>query len=117
MDKLFVETKYIGALDLPSDLIKALPDVVMISTTIQYIDFLQEIKHRLSLYGKEVHFFNSLHGKFLGQMLGCDNFKVKRQVDAFLYIGDGEFHPRALLVNEKPVFVFNPLSDRWKRLD
>jgi len=116
MERLFVETKYTGEISLPKDLISELPEKIMVATTVQYLNQLPEIKRKLSAYGKEVSFFRSIHGQYAGQILGCDNFKTGLDVDGFLYIGDGEFHPRALLVNEKPVFVYNPLSEEWKKL-
>jgi len=49
-----------------------------------------------------------------GQILGCnvENAKeVAEDVDAFLYIGSGMFHPGAYLREiEKPLFVANPYS-------
>ncbi|MFH1682664.1 MAG: diphthamide synthesis protein [Candidatus Woesearchaeota archaeon] len=113
MQRAFIETKYKGEIRLPKDLIEKLPKKVMLSTTIQFIDQLPEIRARLSAYHKEVFLFQSIHGRIPGQMLGCDNVKVRQEVDCFLYIGDGMFHPTALLVNEKPVFFYNPLSEKY----
>jgi len=115
MEKLFIETKYTGKVELPRDLLDNLPQKVMVATTIQFIDSLKEVKSRLAAFKKKIFFFTSIHGRYTGQILGCDNFKVRQDVDCFLYIGDGEFHPRALLVNEKPVFCYNPLSNRWSK--
>jgi len=116
MEKLFVETRYSGEVVLPKDLIKELPERVMAASTVQFIECLSGIKKKLEAYGKKVYLFRSIHGRYNGQILGCDNFKINEEVDGFLYIGDGEFHPRALLVNEKPVFFYNPLSEGWRKL-
>ncbi|MCH7902490.1 ribonucleoside-diphosphate reductase subunit alpha, partial [archaeon] len=61
------------------------------------------------------------------QILGCDiyhgNYKLKIDVDAFLYIGDGKFHPRAILYSEddsktnREVIMFNPISNTMEILD
>tara|TARA_Y100000310_G_C20376382_1_gene665959 strand:+ start:34 stop:684 length:651 start_codon:yes stop_codon:yes gene_type:complete len=115
MKKIFIETKYQGTVDLPKDLLNDLPQKVMVATTIQFIDCLREVKEKLSAFGKEVYFFQSMHSRTPGQILGCDNFKIKSGIEAFLYIGDGEFHPTALLANELPIFCFNPLSEQWKK--
>ena len=115
MKKIFLETKYTGPLDLPKDLLSSLPKKVMVATTIQFIDYLREIKEKLSAYGKEVFFFQSMHSRTPGQILGCDNFKIKPGIEAFLYIGDGEFHPTALLANKLPIFCYNPLSEQWNQ--
>ncbi|MBR9683585.1 2-(3-amino-3-carboxypropyl)histidine synthase [Candidatus Woesearchaeota archaeon] len=116
MEREFIETRYDGEMDLPKDLISELPSKIMVATTVQYLSQLPEIKRKLSAYDKEVSLFRSMHGQYAGQILGCDNFKISFDADCFLYVGDGEFHPTALLVNEKPVFVYSPLSEKWKKL-
>ena len=116
MKKVYIETKYTGPVELPKDLLQDLPTKVMIATTIQFVDYLPDIKNKLAAFGKEVHFFQSRHCRTLGQILGCDNFKIKPGIEAFLYIGDGAFHPTALLANELPIFCYNPLSGLWKKL-
>lgn len=116
MERLFVETKYTGEAGLPKDLISKLPEKIMLASTVQFVEHLIEIKRKLEAYGKEVFLFKGIHGRYNGQILGCDNFRIKSDADAFLYIGDGEFHPRALLVNEKLVFCFNPFSKEWESL-
>lgn len=118
MEKLFIETKYKGKIEIAKELIKELPGKVMVASTVQFVEHLGEIKKKLEAYGKEVYLFNSRHGRYSGQILGCDNFKLGSYYPAegFLYIGDGEFHPRALLINEKPVFCYNPFSGEVKRL-
>jgi diphthamide biosynthesis enzyme Dph1/Dph2-like protein len=116
MKKVFIETRYTGKIDLPKDLISELPEKVMLASTVQLIEHLPEMKSKLTAYGKEVFLFKGIHGRYSGQILGCDNFKIKGEVDGFLYVGDGEFHPKALLVNEKPVFCYNPFSEKWGKL-
>ena len=116
MEKVFIQTKYQGNLDLPRDLINQLPTKIMVATTIQFIKYLPEIKSKLSAYGKEVFFFQSAHSRALGQILGCDQFKVRPGLDCFLYLGDGLFHPKALLINQLPVFCYNPLTNQWNKL-
>ncbi len=114
MEIFNIEAKYKGEIKLPRDLIEQLPNRIMLAMTVQFIDFLPEIKKQLK--DKEIYLFKSRHGLYPGQILGCDNFKVKEEVQAFLYIGDGLFHPKALLVNEKPVFIYNPISEEWSKL-
>ncbi len=51
-------------------------------------------------------------GKFYaGQILGCDISSAKEieeEVDAFLYIGSGKFHPLGIaLETKKPIYVLN----------
>lgn len=109
-----IEAKYKGEIRLPKDLVKELPLKVMLCVTVQYIDFVDDLKRQLR--SKEAVLFKSRHGQYPGQILGCDNFKVSKEIEGFLYVGDGMFHPKALLINEKPVFAYNPLSEKWSRL-
>ncbi len=50
-----------------------------------------------------------------GQVLGCDVSAAKRikdQIDFFIYIGTGEFHPLGIaLKTKKKVIVANPLTE------
>ena len=68
-----------------------------ILTSIQHMELLSDIKSMLEGQGKE-----AIIG---GQMLGCwtaNADKIKEMVDAFLFVGSGEFHPLAL--SGKPVY-------------
>lgn len=76
---------------------------------IQFIDSLKNVKEFLENKGKTVKIGK---GKFNpGQILGCDISSAKeieKDVDAFLYIGSGHFHPLGLaLQTEKPVYSLN----------
>lgn len=117
MQRLFMETKYQGNLELSKTLIKKLPHQIVLAMPIQFLDFQEEIKKQLISAGKEVTLFKSLHGKYPGQILGCDTFEFKleknKKFDAFLYIGDGKFHPTALLYNnKKKVYCYNPFTEK-----
>lgn len=81
--------------------------------TVQHIEGTEAVIHLLRSIGKEV-----LTGKpgghiqLQGQVLGCDYTaakSIKDQVDAFLYVGGGDFHPLgAVIATEKPVIVADP---------
>lgn len=49
-----------------------------------------------------------------GQVLGCNASaaeKIKEQVDAWLFVGSGEFHPvQVALKTSQPVWLWNPVS-------
>jgi 2-(3-amino-3-carboxypropyl)histidine synthase len=53
-----------------------------------------------------------------GQILGCrQENALKLDVDCFLYVGSGRFHPLGVaLKSDKPVFVLNPLSGQLDRV-
>lgn len=121
MPRLFIETKYQGKLELPKSLLQKLPLKIVLAMPIQFLDFQEEIKKQLISAGKEVNLFQSRHGKYPGQILGCDTFEFKleknKRFDAFLYIGDGKFHPTALLYkNKKKVFGYNPFTEKTEVL-
>lgn len=75
-------------------------------TTSQHLHLLGEASDYLAKEGK-----TPVPG---GQILGCSVKNAKRiakDVDAFLYIGSGMFHPGAYLREvEKPLFVANPYT-------
>ncbi|RLI92362.1 MAG: hypothetical protein DRO94_04145 [Candidatus Altiarchaeales archaeon] len=83
-----------------------------IVTTTQHINRLEEIMKFL----KE----NGMDPIFCGRILGCNVenlIKKSKNVDSFLYIGSGKFHPLGLSIKtEKPVFFANPLSNSFGRI-
>ena len=111
--KLFhIATTYDGEIVLPKPLIDQLPKTLMLTGTVQFTKQLPSIKKQLETAGKKVLLFQGVHDEHAGQMLGCDIFQEKRVKEAYLYIGDGLFHPTALLYdNPQPVFYYNPFSE------
>lgn len=84
---------------------------------LQFLDSLEKAKKFLENEGKIIKIGK---GRFNpGQILGCDISSAKtieKEVDAFLFIGSGKFHPLGLaLKTEKPVYVLdvekNEISD------
>jgi len=123
MKSLFIETKCEGKINLTDkvgeELVSKLPEVIVLAASVQYLDQLKQLKSYLEQKGRKVILFQSLHGKHPGQSLGCDiqKFEIDQDYDAFLYLGDGMFHPTALAYgNEKPVFIFNPMASEGMQL-
>jgi 2-(3-amino-3-carboxypropyl)histidine synthase len=58
---------------------------------------------------------------YAGQVLGCDvssALKVQKAVDAFLFLGDGTFHPAEVMRKTgKPVYRISPATGRTTILD
>ena len=112
MERLFIETKYLGEIKIPKLILDKLPQKIILTMPIQFLGFQISIKDQLKKAGKEVTLFASQHGKYSGQILGCDVFKFETKSDAFLYVGDGKFHPTALLYeNKKDVYCYNPFNE------
>jgi 2-(3-amino-3-carboxypropyl)histidine synthase len=101
---------------------KRLPKRVGLLATVQYIGLIPKAKCILEKMGKEV-FVGEGDGRIFhpGQVLGC-NFSsassVNDKVDAFLYLGEGDFHPLAAAFGvKKEIFVLNPLSGEIRTVD
>jgi len=115
MKKLFIEARYQKYVVLPD--CKLLPKRIALFTTVQYLNSLPAMKKQLTEQGKTVKLKKGKHAAYAGQILGCSTEKVA-DVDAFLFVGDGFFHPIALAIkNNKPVFTFQPGSKSIKKLD
>jgi 2-(3-amino-3-carboxypropyl)histidine synthase len=90
-------------------------NVIGLSTTVQHTHQIGEMKAKLEELGVK-----ALVGKGTGktpldaQILGCSYMtviKVKDDVDAYLYIGGGRFHPTGIVMSTgKPVIVANPYN-------
>lgn len=97
----------------PEELLEALPGSVALFTTAQYINKLDDMQAQLQDAGKEVEIYRARHTAQPGQILGC-SIQTWPDVDAFLYVGEGEFHPRALLFkNPQPTYRYDPLRLEW----
>mgnify|MGYP005838932437 CR=1 FL=1 len=113
----FVEVRYDGEIELPERIIEKLPKRIMLFMTAQMIDQQEDVIRQLEKAGKEVLLEKPRHTIYKGQLLGCDTEHLEGKFDAFLYIGDGMFHPEALIVkNEQPVHVYNPVEDKYTLL-
>lgn len=96
----------------------ALPMVgrrVGLLTTVQHLPWLAEVRRHLEDHGKEVA-VGDPDGRIAhaGQLLGCDVHTARvlaDEVDDFLYVGTGDFHPLGVaLVTEKRVVVADPFT-------
>jgi len=90
-----------------------LPKRVGLLTTTQFRHWLPAIKEHLEQKGHAVRIGEpDRRVAYAGQLLGCDYHTatiVEKDVDGYLYIGTGDFHPLgvAILV-DKPVIVADP---------
>lgn len=107
MKRMFIEAKY------KKDIKEVLKKVKIkgkmgLVTTAQHMHQLKEAQEIIK---------NSIIG---GQILGC-NFKnaekIKDKVDAFLFIGSGDFHPLELaLRTNKEVYTANPYNNQTGKI-
>jgi len=112
----FIEAKYKGKISLNKKLISALPEKIGLITTVQFVDQIDNIKKILEK-NKIKCFIEKGNQKYKAQILGCDISaadKIKSKVDAFLYIGTGEFHPIAVAEKTgKKVISYNPVTKHF----
>ncbi len=76
-----------------------------IITTVQFEHEVKKLKDSRFIYG--------------GSILGCNvdtAIKIADQVDAFLFIGSGDFHPLALKKFNKPIYIANPLTNKFGKI-
>ena len=120
MKIMMVESRYKGKINLSNLDASALPKNIGLATTVQFLDFVDEIKQYIESKGKKI-FIDKMKQKYEGQLLGCDTGaaeKIKDNVDAFLYIGTGIFHPLGIALNiDKDVFCYDPISAVLSKID
>ena len=120
MKTVFINAKYTGKVELNKIELDKLPKRIGIVTTAQFLDNIKDMIGYLKNNGKEIYIGKNKQ-KFNGQILGCDVSaaeKIKEKVDAFLYIGSGNFHPLGVaLKTNKDVFIFNPATSIFSKLD
>jgi len=102
MKLLHLNAMYKGDIELSEEQIKQLPKNIGLVASVQYLNGLQSIKKQLQ-------------GAVLGgQVLGCrveEAERIAENVDAFLYVGTGKFHPIAVhLGTKKEVYCYNPMD-------
>ncbi|AJF60911.1 TPA: 2-(3-amino-3-carboxypropyl)histidine synthase [Candidatus Woesearchaeota archaeon] len=113
MKFLFIEAKYDGIIKVPKSVIEKLPQTIGLFFTVQFIDSLESIKKDIEKTGRTVKLLKGKHTKQPGQIYGC-NLEKFDGVDAFLYVGDGLFHPKALVLgNEQHVHIWNPVDKKY----
>ena len=120
MKIMMVEGRYKGQINLSNLDANVLPKNIGLATTVQFLDFVDEIKQYIESKGKTI-FVDKIKQKYEGQLLGCDTGaaeKIKDKVDAFLYIGTGIFHPLGISLNiDKEVFCYDPISAVLSKID
>ena len=120
MKIMMVEGRYRGKINLSNLDASMLPKTIGLATTVQFLDYIDEIKQFLEKNGK-ITCIDKINQKYEGQLLGCDTGsaeKIKDKVDAFVYIGTGVFHPLGIALNiDKDVFCYDPISAVLSRID
>lgn len=135
MDLLFIEAKYEKPIILTDKLKKFLTNKklksIALFASVQFSDLYNLIKEIEKLKIK-VNITKAKRTHTTLQILGCDcyedSFKIPviEKSDLILYVGDGLFHPKALLLSQitnekdneniKSVITYNPITNQVKEL-
>ncbi len=92
-----------------------------LATTVQHIQALDQIREFLVRAGKGVVIGDTGRTSYPGQVTGCDYSNARSivgDVDAFLFIGGGQFHALGIcLATSKPTIVADPFDNRVFSVD
>lgn len=122
-DVLYIEATYDADI---SDKVLAvageLPERIGLLATVQYVGCLEQAKVALESAGKKVLIGKGdLRTCYPGQVLGCNCSAaegIADQIDMFLYIGEGDFHPLAAAFGMgKDMRVLNPITGELRCID
>ncbi len=96
-----------------------LPQRIGLLATIQYIDLIPRMKEIIGSSGRTASVgTGDSRIMYPGQVLGCNCTSaesISDDVDCFVYIGEGDFHPLAAAFGaERPVYVFNPVTNEMR---
>ena len=113
---LYIESRSDVEVD-PSILehLEGLPQRVGLLATIQYLDLIPKVRDILEASGRKVLVgTGDRRIAYPGQVLGCNCSSTEAvidDVDAFLFIGEGDFHPLAAAFGvKKDIIVLNPVT-------
>ncbi len=120
-DVIFIETR--SNADIRPVLERAVKilegDTIGLITTVQHIHQLKEAHDILSRYGKTcIIGSGDSRLKYKGQILGCNFSAARVDVDEFIYIGSGNFHPLGVtLATSKRVIIADPTSNEVREIN
>ena len=102
--------------------IESLPASVGLLASVQYVHLLPRIREIAESMNKTVKIGRGDGRIFYpGQVLGCNcssGILIEQDVDAFLFIGEGNFHPLAASFGlKKPITIYNPISGESSTVD
>ncbi|MBT4539718.1 hypothetical protein HOC32_05505 [Candidatus Woesearchaeota archaeon] len=115
---LFLDAPFTGKVELSQDTISYLKEKqykkIALYGSVQFCNQLDKVHEQLKELNIEFITSKPKRAQIVSQLLGCDNFQDSfnvdlTEVDAYLYIGDGKFHPLALVYAQKD-------SSKWKEV-
>ncbi|HLC70931.1 MAG TPA: diphthamide synthesis protein [Candidatus Nanoarchaeia archaeon] len=121
MDVLFLEAPYSGEVNLCAATLNYLKKEkytkVALYASVQFCNNLEIVKQQLEKANIAVITSKPDRTHVKSQLLGCDNYhsslhlaeKELQEIDAYLYVGDGKFHPLALVYAQKDSAVMKEI--------
>ena len=121
MKVLFLDAPFTGTVELCPETLQYFQEksikTIALYASVQFCHNLEKVKRQLQ--ERDITIISS-HAKRTDvpqQILGCDNYhdslqlseEQLQQIDAFLYIGDGKFHPLALAYGQKDAKLFKEI--------
>ncbi|MBI2103310.1 diphthamide synthesis protein [Candidatus Woesearchaeota archaeon] len=113
MQTLFLDAPYNGKIELCKETLDYLKkkkyQTVALYASVQFVNRLDRVREQLEREKISVITSKADRTQVLGQLLGCDNYhsslnlseKENEKIDCYLYVGDGRFHPLALVYGQK----------------
>ena len=109
MQVMFLDAPYSGGVELTKETLKYLQGKeykkVGLYASVQFVNQLDTVKKQLEEAGIEWKNSKPDRTHVKGQLLGCDNYhnslNLEEDIDCYLYVGDGKFHPLALVYGQK----------------
>jgi len=131
-EMIFFDAKWEKEIKLGDDLLKYLKDnsmkTVALFASVQFLA-LDSVKEQLKNSNIEVKTTKAKRTHKEGQVLGCDAYhdsyekNIIDDSDAILYVGDGMFHPKAVLLSQmyseniKPLLLWDPVEEKFHIID
>lgn len=122
----FLQARYGIDFEIPKDFVKTLHKIfdngknknLAVFSAVQFRKHLDEVREILTKEGFTSEISKAFRTSIEGQILGCDSYSDAlnldlSEIDGFIYVGDGYFHPNALLLAQeyeeeiKPVILVN----------
>jgi len=129
---IFIDAKWEGKIELGEKLIEHLKkqkiNSLALFSSVQFTN-LEEVKKQIKELNIKILITKAKRTSAPGQILGCDayhdsfNEPIIENADTILYIGDGLFHPKALLLAQiknkkiKPVLIWDPTIKKFSILE
>jgi len=129
MELLLIDAIYKGEVKLDAKTLKYLKKykIIALYSAIQFSSRLEDVIKQLNQKEIKVVSSKPARTKERYQILGCDvyhgNLHLQEEADVYLYIGDGRFHPLALVLQQrgskkfKEVIMYDPIAKKMNLLN